>query len=808
MDISDKISGLLSSKRSTKETYLTLLINQDHIAGACWHLGKNSQPELTHAVARRIENDNWDERTLAADEVVSALEERAGTEKINKAIYGLPNNYLTETGDLSVEIRNCLKKFSKNLSLTPIGFVPINQAIVHVLQREEGVPPSLILIGVTKNDLSLSHYQQGKLIGQIQIVTAGNIPEKINEALDEISGKIPLPSRVILYGIDSERLEDLKSECTRFSWTNQGNFLHLPKFQILSPDTTVASVSIAGAGEIAKSMEFGVHSESGTEEEKKSNETEISDQDASAVADLTESQHKLNDGLDSGKQKDEKKPRVISSVVPVESDLPEVEKKELTEHKKQIEPENDYAFEEAVNVQYVAPEAIGFQPEKDIIEVNRHSKLSGELDRSSEKRGIPIRQPEAKIPEKITETFTPETINEDDEEVSVLNNGTKKRISIPVKIILTAIAILLILLFALGYLIIYYPSAQVNINLKKDTVGITKTLTFDPDINNVDTDNLILPVTIKEATVSGENTVQTSGKKKVGDPAKGIITIYNKSLTARVFKKGQIIQSGSLSFSLDEEVKVASASESIGSITFGKSNANVTATVIGAAANLSAGAEFNFKDISASVAIARNESAFTGGTSRDVVVVSRTDYDAIIEKVKTELTQSANNELTAQIGAQNRLIEQTVKTEIISKSFSKEIDEESESVSGKITLRISGLSYTDSDIRQLFSGLLLPNVPQGYELAPEIMSITLEKTKSNKDGTVTADVKVETAAKPKIDLEELTATIAGKSQAEAVSLLKGRPGIASVTVKSNNPIFRGALPRSLKKIRISFEANQ
>ena len=72
-----------------------------------------------------------------------------------------------------------------------------------------------------------------------------------------------------------------------------------------------------------------------------------------------------------------------------------------------------------------------------------------------------------------------------------------------------------------------------------------------------------------------------TGKKKIGDPSKGTVTLYNKTTTARSLKKGTILTAKSLQFTLDTDTSVASASESIGSITFGKISTAVTAVDIG-----------------------------------------------------------------------------------------------------------------------------------------------------------------------------------------------------------------------------------
>ena len=104
-----------------------------------------------------------------------------------------------------------------------------------------------------------------------------------------------------------------------------------------------------------------------------------------------------------------------------------------------------------------------------------------------------------------------------------------------------------------------------------------------------------------------------------------------------------------ISFSLDEEVKIASASESIGSITFGKKDAAITAINIGTEGNIAASSEFSVKDISPTSVSGRNDAALTGGVSREVTVVSRADYDGAVKTLTDEIVSKAKAQLLAEV---------------------------------------------------------------------------------------------------------------------------------------------------------------
>ena len=136
------------------------------------------------------------------------------------------------------------------------------------------------------------------------------------------------------------------------------------------------------------------------------------------------------------------------------------------------------------------------------------------------------------------------------------------------------------------------------------------------------------------------------------------MTVYNKVTSGKTFPKGTQLTTNSIAFTLDSDVSIASASESIGSITFGKATANVTAKDIGPNGNVTGSSEFTFSGISGNQISARNEAAFTGGNSKQVTVVSRADQDALVKALTTDLVAQAKQQLLTVAGGE-RLIDAT-----------------------------------------------------------------------------------------------------------------------------------------------------
>lgn len=296
------------------------------------------------------------------------------------------------------------------------------------------------------------------------------------------------------------------------------------------------------------------------------------------------------------------------------------------------------------------------------------------------------------------------------------------------------------------------------------------------------------------------------GKKNVGDPAKGSVTIYNKATSsAKTFPKGSVLTSGSLQFSLDDAVSVASASESLsqGTTTYGKSTGSITAVQIGSQSNMPAGTEFTFKDTGSSVAIARNDAALTGGTSREVTVVTRADYDALTKVLTDDLVAQAKKDLATAIGGGQKLIDATVKTTVGEKVFAQELDQEAKELNGKLTVVVSGIAYRDDDITTFLTESAASSIPAGYTLSPARTEIVVTDTIVKKDGKIVMSARLTSVALPTIDTQGIAAGVAGKKLDAATEFLKSQSGVSGAEFSFSWMPWKDRLPLRKQNIFVT-----
>ncbi len=739
MKLPGSIQQLLRQKEASREVFLSLLLSPVSVGALAWSLDEDKNISVMHASVRPSTTDDPEEQTRVADEVITAVEERLPKDAvIDKVILGLSPSYLTDAGDILTQVRPKIKQMTSALDITPIGFVSLHQALVHKLKKEEGVPPSLILLSIEKGDAWVYIYKVGSLKGVKRTAAGSSIAQNLEGVLKEFPDIEVFPSRILLYGDTEEVLEGQKAELLHHPWTTKNNFLHFPKMETVSLEDLLTAVSLAGAGELSSSF--------GTVVQKEESE-KIQPQPASKPEALTD------------------------------------KREENSEEELKIDASD-------ANVELVSPEAFGFQ-KADILE---KPVPSADTNRRNDTPKPGVR-------------FSPAAFLS---RMKLPKLGTF-RLHIP-KFFKPKNALLPVIVAAfLGLLLLFgvwvMPKATVTVFVVAQTVDAQEAVVVLPTATIPDSNTKTIPGRVVEKVVSGEKTVNATGSKEIGDPARGTVTVYNKSETAaRTFPKGSVLSKGSLQFTLDEAVTVASATANLadGGATYGKASAAITASQIGTSSNLPAGTEFTFKDFSTSIAVGRNDQPLSGGVSRSVTVVSRKDRDVLVTALTTELVEKAKQELSQTVSGNEKLIAETIKTTVTEQSFAQEIDQEAGQLSGKLTVSVTGTSYSEDELRDILAASSADKVPTGYELLSARSTVRVGVVKVQKDNSISMTADLDGVAVPVVDADVVRTAIAGKSLLAAQEYLKTLPGVGEASfVFRWNVLLGKRLPLRSANISVS-----
>lgn len=330
-------------------------------------------------------------------------------------------------------------------------------------------------------------------------------------------------------------------------------------------------------------------------------------------------------------------------------------------------------------------------------------------------------------------------------------------------------------------------------------------LTVDPTQDVIDETSLLLPGKVLEIEVKGDKTEETTGQKTVGEKAKGGVTIFNIGNSKNLVAGTVLTGPGGLKFTLDQVVSVASGSALGGP---GQARANITAADIGADYNLAGGSEFTIANVDKSVLAAKNESALTGGTSRQIQAVSEEDQKNLLGRLTEELKAKGKSDLMANVPPGKKLIEESITTKESSRSFNHKVGEEASSLTLSLRVKVKALIFSQDDLLSLIEKQIASSTPGDYEAKKEEIKTQLEILKSKEDGSALVKVVIAANLLPKIQSATIAQSIKGKTTQDARVYLSQLPGFADaeIEISPSLPALILRLPRAGKNIEIEIKS--
>jgi len=363
--------------------------------------------------------------------------------------------------------------------------------------------------------------------------------------------------------------------------------------------------------------------------------------------------------------------------------------------------------------------------------------------------------------------------------------------------------ILIVLLAAWWYL----PKAEVVLLVEPRFSEENFLLAVSSDTAVIDVENKIIPGRVLDSEVNGQKETETKGKKKVGDKAAGEVMIYNGTEVTKAFQAGTSLQGlNEMEFLTKEAVTVASRSGSIvDGWDSGKEKVGVEAAEIGADYNLAEGTELRIGSFSASDFVAKNEKAFSGGSSREVRVVDEKDQDQLRESVEEELLTNSEKKLEEDLDSGEGLIGSSISSEIVLEEFNHNIGDEADNISLSLRLKISALAFSRDDIDVLANEVLGDRIPEGFILGEE-KELDF-KFLRQEEGRAIFDFGVKASLYPQIDKEEIKKEILGKRSQSVQQYLASLPNVDSFEIRMipKLPEYLLTLPHRQGNIKIIME---
>ncbi len=348
------------------------------------------------------------------------------------------------------------------------------------------------------------------------------------------------------------------------------------------------------------------------------------------------------------------------------------------------------------------------------------------------------------------------------------------------------------------WLVWILPKATITVMVLPKTLDQDVEITLSTTDSSINFSDKIVPAEVESVSESGQKMVETTGKKTVGDPAKGTVTIYNKTTSPKTFSKGTTLSSGNLKFTLDNDVSIASASSTTEGITFGKNTIAITAATIGSESNLTASTEFSIASFGKDSYVAKNEEALTGGSSEEVRVVGKDDQKLLVSDLTNELLKNLETKLigSSSPGIGVYLIPDSAKVEDV--TYSAKIGEKENTLTANMTIKATLLRYKTEDVVTLVNSEIDQAVPPGYVRSglPSTVDVTASSV-GGSDSSVRGNAKVKVALLPIIDTNTIQTSLKGKRTTAIENILtQAVPGYQSAVVQ----ITPRWIPTRLKSI--------
>lgn len=776
MEVKTILDKIRQKENQPSEYYFALEIGLEFVKSAVFSIIDNQVKVLSLGSVERWESD--EELIEAVDASLSSAAEKLPVEgevaEPDKVVFGLPFNWVE--GDKIIDEKlKILKELSEKLDLKPAGFVVISEAIVHQLKTTEGVPPTAILVNLGTRKINLALVRIGKITGPELVEKSPNLADDLIEGLSRFENKEPLPARILLYDGEGE-LEEAKQQLINYPWLEKKKetveFLHLPKVEVLSLNFDIEAIALAGGKEVAKAA--GLVLEEKPAPEKKEVRTE-----------------------------EEKG-----------------EKPELTEKEKLEETAEDLGFASASSLGFIKGKEVKEEPlaaeQKETLPPTPPEAEEGQ----SLQTGLPPTQEEPRVKGIPGE----EGLKKDKlaffsqlKSLPALFSGFKGfnfgflKTLIPVSFRQSPLFLIVggfFLIFIFGLLAAYWflPRAEVTLYLEPEVLAKDFTITLDPNVETPDKEKLILPARQVEVEVEGTKSRGTTGSADVGDAAKGEVTLYNGTSNQKTFDSGTSLASaGGLEITLDDEVTVASQSSAADPP--GQAKVKVTAAAIGTEGNLAAGTEFTIANYAKSDYVAKNDSAFSGGTSRQVQAVSEDDQEILLTELKTSLEEEAKKKLTTQVSSEERLVEESIAVKTTSADYSHEVGEEVDNLELTLKMKATVMAYNEKELRELTEESVLESISAEFEYNPEETEFTFDLGEMKKDGSVTVEAHLEAKLLFKLDLEKIKKDLAGKYLLVGRTYLGSLPRTTGFEAKivPQLPGRLGTFPRRANRIEIKTE---
>ena len=363
-------------------------------------------------------------------------------------------------------------------------------------------------------------------------------------------------------------------------------------------------------------------------------------------------------------------------------------------------------------------------------------------------------------------------------------------------------------LFVITFIIfLFLPKATINLKVKADKLEHSFDFVADKNLVDLDLEKKSIPAELVETSAEKEATAQATGKKEIGEKAKGTVTVYNSyDSNSQSLNVGTKLSKNGKIFVTTKKVTVPGFTLHQGNSVPGTVDVSIVAEKEGSAYNVSAG-KFSIAGFPSSQFYAQSSEAFSGGYSETVTVVSEDDVNGLKSSLTNNLTSEIKGQLKDQVSDENELLEDSVSVEELEFTTSAGVGDQKSEFTGKIKLKAQALVYKQSDFETLTNENFTKAVEEEEKELVEVDFANLKKQTKSIDlekGQMVVSVSGDGFAAPKLDQKTLKSNLTSKDRIRAEEYLTGFVEIDSVQIELW-PFWVKKIPSLEESIKINIE---
>lgn len=368
---------------------------------------------------------------------------------------------------------------------------------------------------------------------------------------------------------------------------------------------------------------------------------------------------------------------------------------------------------------------------------------------------------------------------------------------------------------------IYYgntaPKAKVVITVGAQPYTRSITIKVKSE-GETSTESMVLKGSVLTASVQETAEAETTGTKIVGEKAEGEITLYNKTSSKIELEKGDTVKytgkSEDLSYTLKNDVEIPESTpqdplDPASPLNPGEAKVKIVAKDIGDDYNLDDGKSFEIEDYEESELEGKNKDKISGGSSKEVKIVTQEDMDNLSNQLRGVSAQKTEKNIEGKLGVSQKLIAGSVKTSITSENFSAKIDDETDKISLTQNATGEALIYNENDLNKFIEDYFKNVIPEGHYMPEKDKKVSvniLGQSASSVLNSNEADIQVTLSSIiiPDIKEEDVKENLKGRTNEEAKQYIDNLKNVESYEFNISPVVpFFSKVPKDTQRIEVT-----